>query len=123
MPTYLGEPMSNNHKYNPRDDAEFFVDTKRLLKESQDLRAKSEFDNKFYKIDRQLHEDLLKYFRTNGLERSEDIYYEVSSKTHKLYGLEELKQMYKLARNKGIDNGSLKLIEKAIKRRRIPFHW
>ncbi len=106
--------MSKNHKYDPRDDAELFADAKRLLREADDLLAKSEFDTKCASINRKLHEDLFKHFKASSLERSEDIYLEVSNQTYMLYGLEQLKQMYKLARKKGIDSCSLKLIKKAL---------
>ncbi len=107
--------MPKNHKYDPRDDAELFADAKRLLREAQDLSAKSEFDDKYAQIDRKLHEDLTEHFKINSLERSSDIYYEVSDQTYKLYDIEQLEQMYKQARDKGIDDGSLALIEKALR--------
>ncbi len=119
--------MPKNHKYDPRDDAELFADAKRLLREADDLLAKSEFDDKYAQIDRKLHEDLTEHFKINSLEQSRDIYYEVSDQTYKLYGIEQLEQIYKQAHDKGIDDGSLALIEKALKdtrkimpRRRFP---
>jgi len=63
--------MPRNQKRTPpptyREDAELFVDTKRLLREAQELLAKSEFDTKCARINRKLSEDLAEHFKANSL--------------------------------------------------------
>jgi|GEM_PF-3812239 len=112
--------MSNNHKstppYSPRESAENYVDACTSIKKANEGIARMEFDNVASEISSKLYDDLDTHFKTDGLEQSEGIFFEVLQQAFNdnLFGLERLEYLLEQTSKKGIDADSLALIEKAI---------